>query len=224
MRRAGTFIPIATQSLPVELVTVELSVIVLAAVVTVTVSLPLDRLASTMAGSGFGPISYFSTSCLISLRRHRQSALALMRLPSCIANGSGSLRCSFVGAAPAAQSAPAFSTSAPPSADAPAAAVMPAPPPAPALAPADDTLSPPAPASAIRVTEGLPALPCLPPVEPAICAAAPPCPVSWCAPATAMRPASLFACPAAPLGPPTSVARTDSLASDVGLLQATANT
>src|ERR1700753_3279905 len=85
-----TFIPIATQSLPAAAVTVELSVIEPVAFETITLSVPPDTLAATVGLSGFGPISYFSMSCAISLRRQRHPAFVVMRVPSCIANGSGS--------------------------------------------------------------------------------------------------------------------------------------
>ena len=90
--------PMATQLAPAE-ATVELSVMEPALVVTFTSNLLPLYVASTFGGSGFGPISYFSMSFLISLRRQAQSALVLMRVPACIANGSGNFVFFFSSAA-----------------------------------------------------------------------------------------------------------------------------
>src|SRR5512142_2146778 len=89
MRLAAPFMPIATQ-LPLP-DTVELSVNEPELVVTTTFSVVPERVAATVGGSCFGPISYFSRSAFISFLLHSHWALVLMTVPSCIANGLGSL-------------------------------------------------------------------------------------------------------------------------------------
>ncbi len=101
------FMPMATQ-LPLP-DTVEVRLIVPELVVIFTVKVVPDRVAATVPGSCFGPISYFSMSFLTSLRRHSHCALVATRLPSCIANGFGSLVFFFRSPAAAVQPAPVFS-------------------------------------------------------------------------------------------------------------------
>jgi hypothetical protein len=76
-----------------------------------------DTVPVTLSGlAGFSPYTYLSACFLISARRHTHSARAVMRLPSSLRNGSGSL--ASVGRAPASgrmgtgQPAPSSSTAA----------------------------------------------------------------------------------------------------------------
>src|SRR5512135_1786927 len=71
--------------------TVELRVMEPEPVVTFTLNVLPERVAATVGDSCFGPISYFSTSFLISSLRHAHCALLVIRVPSCMANGSGNL-------------------------------------------------------------------------------------------------------------------------------------
>lgn len=85
-----------------------------ALVVIFTLRVPLERLASMVGGCGFGPISYFSRSALISFLLHSHCDLLLIRVPSCMAKGSGSIVFFFVAPADTLQSAPVFSAEATP--------------------------------------------------------------------------------------------------------------
>src|SRR5687767_14511846 len=85
---AAPFMPMATQvPLPD---TADVRVRVPALVVTFTLKVEPDSVAATVPGSCLGPISYFSMSFLISFLRHRHCALVVIRVPSFMANGSGS--------------------------------------------------------------------------------------------------------------------------------------
>src|SRR5215471_6585335 len=103
------FIPTTTQ-LPLP-ETGELSVMEFEPTVTTTLNVLPESVAATVGGVCFGPISYFSTSALISLRRHSHCALVVMVVPSCITNGLGSfLFCADSrAAADTLQFAPVFS-------------------------------------------------------------------------------------------------------------------
>src|SRR5262245_47029936 len=100
--------PMTTQD--PEPLTLEVSVIEPAAVVTCTLRVLPANVAATCGGSGLTPISYSSRSFLISLRRQVHSAFVVMSAPSCFANGLGRLALSPP-YAPAAtsQHAPVFS-------------------------------------------------------------------------------------------------------------------
>src|SRR5262249_18337099 len=85
---AAPFMPMTTQ-LPLPEMA-EVSVMEFAPTVTFTLRFLPDSVAATVGGSCFGPISYFSMSALISLRRHSHCALVVMAVPSCIRKGLGS--------------------------------------------------------------------------------------------------------------------------------------
>src|SRR5689334_6152181 len=88
--------------------TVDVSVMDPEVVVTFTLNILPESVASTVPGSCLGPISNFSRSFRISLRRQGHCALVVMTVPSCMANGLGSLVFFFVAPAVTLQLAPLF--------------------------------------------------------------------------------------------------------------------